>query len=53
MEKLATLINNDKAQGIVAIIAAIAMYYMPDNIDRIIEMCLAALGISKLTLTRG
>lgn len=53
MEKLSTFINNAKVQGIVAIIAAIVMYYMPDNIDSIIEMCLAALGISKLTLTKG
>ena len=52
MGKLAILLNNDKIQGIVAIIAAVVMYYTPDHIDKIIEMCLAALGISKLTLTK-
>jgi hypothetical protein len=51
MGKLAILLNN-KVQGIVAIIAAVVMYYTPDHTDRIIEMCLAALGISKLTLTK-
>ncbi len=53
MGKLAIFLNNDKVQGIVAIIAAVAMYFTPDHIDKIIEMVLAALGISKLTITKG
>jgi len=52
MGKLSIFLNDEKVQGIVAIIAAVAMYYTPDHIDKIIEMCLAALGISKLTLTK-
>ena len=52
MGKLAILLNNDKIQGIVAIIAAVVMYYTPDHIDKIIEMCLASLDSSKLPLTK-
>ena len=52
MEKLAILLNNEKVQGMVAIIAAVVMYYTPDHIDRIIEMCLAGLGVSKLIITK-
>lgn len=52
MEKLAILLNNEKIQGIVAIIAAVVMYYTPDQIDRIIELCLAGLGISKLVILK-
>jgi len=52
MEKLAILLNNEKIQGIVAILAAVIMYYTPDHIDRIIEMCLAGLGVSKLIITK-
>ncbi|MBO4406047.1 MAG: hypothetical protein J5821_04950 [Alphaproteobacteria bacterium] len=52
MEKLAIILNNEKVKGMIAIITAVVMYYTPDHIDKIIEMCLAALGISKLTLTK-
>jgi hypothetical protein len=47
---LKDLILNEKTKGIVAIVAAIVCYFTPDHIDAIIEMCLAALGISKLIL---
>lgn len=52
MGKVAMLLNNEKFQGIVAIIAAVVMYYTPDHIDKIIEMCLAGLGISKLVISK-
>lgn len=52
MEKIRTLLKNEKVQGAIAITAAIIMYFTPDHIDAIIEMCLAALGIGKLTLVK-
>ena len=50
MDKIKELLTNEKVKGIIAITAAIIMYYTPDHVDRIIETCLAALGISKLTI---
>lgn len=50
MEKLKTFIANEKVKGAIAIIAAVVMYFTPDNIDLIIETCLMALGIQKLTI---
>ncbi len=52
MEKLAVFLNNEKVKGIIAITAAVVMYFTPDQIDRIIELCLAGLGISKLVITK-
>lgn len=51
MGKLALFLNNEKVKGIIAITAAVVMYYTPDQIDRIIELCLAGLGISKLVIS--
>ncbi len=51
MGKLAIFLNNDKVKGIIAIAAAVVMYYTPDQIDKIIELCLAGLGISKLVIS--
>ncbi len=39
-----------KIKGIVAIVAAIIMYFTPDNVDRIIELLLGGLGVSLLVL---
>jgi hypothetical protein len=50
MTNLKEIIANEKVKGIIAIIAAVVMYFTPNHIDAIIEMCLAALGISKLIL---
>ena len=52
MERIRDLLKNEKVQGVIAITAAIIMYFTPDHIDAIIEMCLAALGIGKLTLVK-
>ena len=52
MENLKSIIENEKVKGAIAIIAAVIMFYTPDHIDAIIEMCLAALGIGKLTLVK-
>ena len=51
MEKIKEYIENPKIQGVIAIAAAVVMYYTPDYIDVIIEGMLAALGISKLTIS--
>ena len=50
MEKIKKFLANEKVRGAIAILAAITMYYTPNHIDLIIETCLAALGISKLTI---
>lgn len=52
MENLIALIHNEKVQGAVAIVAAVVMYFTPDHVDNIIEMLLAALGVTRLTLTK-
>jgi hypothetical protein len=46
------LIFSDKTKGIVAILAAIVMFYTPDNIDRIIESLLGIYGITVLTVQK-
>lgn len=43
--------NLNKIKGIVAIVAAIVMYFTPDDIDRIIEGMLALFGVSTLIIT--
>jgi hypothetical protein len=50
MTNLKDLLLNDKTKGIIAIIAAITMYFTPNEIDRIIEIGLAYFGISKLVI---
>ena len=52
MEKLKIFITNEKVKGAIAIIAAVIMYFTPDNVDRIIETLLAALGIQKLVIKK-
>ncbi|MDR0581148.1 MAG: hypothetical protein LBG04_03495 [Holosporaceae bacterium] len=49
---LSDLILNEKTKGIIAIVAAVVMYYTPDHIDRIIESLLGIYGISALTLQK-
>jgi hypothetical protein len=46
------LILSEKTKGIIAIVAAVVMWYTPDWIDAIIEAGLAAVGISKLVVRR-
>lgn len=50
MTDIKSLVINDKVKGLVAITAAVVMYFTPDYIDAIIEAGLAALGISKLII---
>jgi hypothetical protein len=46
------IITNEKFKGAIAIIAAITMYFTPNEIDRIIEIGLAYFGISKFVLKK-
>ena len=46
MSTFIKLITNDKFKGIVAIAAAVLMYFTPDEIDKIIE---GLLGVHSLT----
>jgi hypothetical protein len=52
MTNLKEIIISEKTKGIIAIIAAITMYFTPDEIDRIIEIGLAYFGISKLVIKK-
>lgn len=51
MQAFFNFLNNEKVKGLIAIAAAVIMYYTPDHIDRIIEALLAALGVTKLTIS--
>ncbi len=52
MEQLKSIITNEKVKGVIAIVAAITMFFTPDHIDAIIEALLAAFGIGKLVLKK-
>jgi hypothetical protein len=47
---LKDLILSAKTKGIIAIVAAVVMYFTPDWIDAIIQAMLGAYGITELTL---
>ncbi|MDR2781214.1 MAG: hypothetical protein LBB21_02005 [Holosporaceae bacterium] len=49
---LKDIVISEKTKGIIAIAAAIAMIYTPDEVDRIIEIGLAYFGISKLMIKK-
>lgn len=51
MNSFISLITNDKFKGIIAIAAAVLMYYTPDEIDKIIEGLLGAFGISQFIIS--
>lgn len=51
MTDIKAFITNDKIKGIIAIAAAIVMYFTPDYIDAIIEAGLTAFGISRLMIS--
>jgi hypothetical protein len=52
MTNLKDLILNDKTKGIIAITAAVIMWFTPNHIDAIIEAGLAAFGIAKLVIKK-
>ena len=51
MNSFISLITNDKFKGVVAIAAAVLMYYTPYEIDKIIEGLLGAFGISQFIIS--
>lgn len=53
MAKIIEWLQSEKVAGVIAIIAAVVMYFTPDHIDKIIELCLTALGIKKLALVNN
>lgn len=50
MNSFIELITNNKVKGIIAIAAAVVMYFTPDEIDKIIEGLLGAFGISQFVI---
>jgi hypothetical protein len=52
MTNLKEIIANEKVKGVIAIAAAVVMWFTPDYIDAIIEAGLAAFGISKLVIKK-
>jgi hypothetical protein len=52
MTNLKDLITNEKTKGIIAIAAAVIMWFTPNHIDAIIEAGLAAFGIAKLVIKK-
>jgi hypothetical protein len=49
---LKEIISNEKVKGGIAIIAAVVMWFTPDEIDRIIEIGPAYFGISKFVVKK-
>jgi hypothetical protein len=52
MTNLKEIIASEKVKGIIAIAAAVIMWFTPDYIDAILEAGLAAFGISKLVIKK-
>jgi hypothetical protein len=52
MIDLKMLITSEKTKGIIALVAAVVMYFTPDYIDAIIEAGLVAMGIAKLAIKK-
>lgn len=50
MKDFLLFITSPKFKSVVAIVAAVVMYYTPDEVDHIIEALLGALGISTLVI---
>lgn len=49
---MGSIFLSDTFKGIIAIIAAVVMYFTPDSIDTIIEILLGMFGISVLVLRK-
>jgi hypothetical protein len=52
MINLKDIITNEKAKGVIALVAAVVMWFTPDYVDAIIEAGLAAIGITKLVIRK-
>lgn len=51
MNSIIQFILSNRFKGIVAIVAAVVMYYTPDEVDHIIEGLLSLFGISTLIIS--
>lgn len=47
-----SFLRSDKFQGAVSILAAIVMYFTPDEVDKIIEGLLGVFGLTKLVIEK-
>ncbi len=47
---LKSILENEKIKGVIAVIAAVVIYYTPSHVDLVIESLLAIFGIQKLVL---
>ncbi len=47
---LKSLFESDKLKGVIAVIAAVVIYYTPSHVDLVIESLLAMFGVQKLML---
>ena len=50
MDKIINIITSERFKGIVALVAAVVMYFTPDHIDKVIETVLGAFGITALII---
>ncbi len=53
MNKIKELLGSDKVKVIVAVTAAVVMYFTPDNIDKVIETLLVLFGVDRLVLKKN
>lgn len=51
MNTFIDIITSNKVKGVVAIAAAVVMYFTPDEVDHIIEGLLSLFGISTLIIS--
>ena len=52
MNKILSTISGERIKGVVSIVAAVVMYFTPDQVDHIIEGLLGALGLSCLVVNK-
>jgi hypothetical protein len=52
MTNLKEIIANEKVKGIIAIVAAVVMWFTPNHIDAIIESLLGIYGVTVLTIQK-
>ena len=52
MNNFIKILTDPKTKGIISVVAAVVMYYTPDQIDTIIEGLLGAFGISQFMIIK-
>ena len=52
MENLKSIIENEKVKGVIAIAAAVIMWFTPDHVDAVIEILLGMFGVEKFIITK-